>query len=73
MEIGFKSLICPARVYSIGKGKESLKKILATEKIQACLREFNKKDAGKASIARNSEELISQFYESNTELSLNSL
>ena len=41
--------------------------------MQACLQEFNKKDAEKTSIARNDEELLSQFYESATELSLNSL
>ena len=62
-----------SREYSIGKGKESLKKILGTEKMQACLREFNKKDAENASVERNGEELLSQFYESTTELSFKSL
>ena len=41
--------------------------------MQACLHEFNKKDAEKTSIARNGGELLSQFYESTTELSLNLL
>ena len=61
------------RVYSIGKGKESLNKILLREKMQARLREFNKKGAEKASIARNGEKLLSQIYESMTELSSKSL
>ena len=58
-----------SRVHSIGKGAESLMKIMASEKMQACLREFNKKDADKAPIAKFGEELFSQFYESKTELS----
>ena len=41
--------------------------------MQACLQEFNKEVADKASIARNGEELLSQSYESMTKLSLNSL
>ena len=60
-------------VYSIRKGKELLKKILGSKKMQARFREFNKKDAEKTSVARNDEEVLSQFYESATELSLNSL
>ena len=61
------------RVYSIRKGKELLKKILGSKKMQARFREFNKKDAEKTSVARNDEEVLSQFYASATELSLNSL
>ena len=61
------------RVYSIRKGKELLKKILGSKKMQARFREFNKKDAEKTSVARNDEEVLSQFYDSATELSLNSL
>ena len=53
-----------SRVYSIGKGAESLKKILGSEKMQTCLREFNKKDADNASIAKYGEELLTQSYES---------
>ena len=41
------------RVYSIRKGKELLKKILGSKKMQARFREFNKKDAEKTSVARN--------------------
>ena len=62
-----------SRVYSIGKGKESLKKILGNKGMQSCIWEFNKKDAEKTSISRKGEALLSQFYESTTELSLNSL
>ena len=62
-----------SRIHSIGKGAESLKKIIGNLKMQACLRKFNEKDADKDSIAKHGEELISQFYESDTELSLNSL
>ena len=61
------------RVYSIRMGKELLKKILGSKKMQARFREFNKKDAEKTSVARNDEEVLSQFYDSVTELSLNSL
>ena len=61
------------RVYSIRKGKELLKKILGSKKMQARFREFNKKDAEKNSVARNDEEVLSQFYDSVTEPSLNSL
>ena len=68
-------LVCDtvSRVYSIGKGKKSLNKILGREKMLVCLREFNKKDAEKASITREGEELPSQFCESRAELLLNSL
>ena len=38
--------------------------------MQVCLQEFNKEDNEKASIARNGEELSSQFYKNTTELSL---
>ena len=62
-----------SRIYSVGKGKETLKKILGNKKMQACLREFNKKHVERASIARNGEELPSQFYDSTTERSWNSL
>ena len=48
-----------SRMYSIEKGKESLKKILESKKMQVCLQDFNKKDDEKASIARNGEELLS--------------
>ena len=41
--------------------------------LECILLSLDKKDAEKASIARNGEELLSQFYESTTELSLKSL
>ena len=41
--------------------------------MQACRQEFSKKEVEKASTARNGEELLSQFYGSTRELSLNSL
>ena len=62
-----------SRVHSIGKGEESLKKIVANEEMQMRLHEFIKKDADKATIAEFGEKLLCQFYENKTDLSLNSL
>ena len=41
--------------------------------MQACLPDFNKKDAEKGSVAKYGEELLTHFYESTAELSVNSL
>jgi len=62
-----------SRVYSIGKGTESLKKILKNEKMQLCVREFNVLSADKSVIAKVGEGLLCQFYEKDVDVPLNTL
>ena len=62
-----------SRIHGIGKGMESLRKILRSSSMQASLQVFSSADADHDTVAEAGEKLLGQLYGFGTKLSIDSL